>query len=30
LISRPDHDPTRYVIEHYRSHTEVVIRVPVI
>lgn len=29
LTSRPDHDPTRYVIEHYRSHTEVVIRVPV-
>jgi len=29
LVSRPDFDPTRYVIEHYRSHTEVVIRVPV-
>ena len=29
LVNRPDFDPTRYVIEHYRSHTEVVIRVPV-
>ena len=29
LTSRADHDPSRFVIEHYRSHTEVVIRVPV-
>ena len=29
LIARDDHDPSRFVIEHYRSHTEVVIRVPV-
>ena len=29
LISRTDYDSTRYVIEHYRSHTEIVIRVPV-
>lgn len=30
LMSRPDYDPTRYVLEHYRSHTEIVIRVPVV
>ncbi len=30
LCTRSDFDPTRYVIEHYRSHTEVVIRVTVI
>ena len=30
LMARSDYDPTRYVIEHYRSHTEVVIRVPVV
>ena len=29
LMARTDHDPSRFVIEHYRSHTEVVIRVPV-
>lgn len=29
LTARADHDPSRFVIEHYRSHTEVVIRVPV-
>jgi hypothetical protein len=29
LITRPDYYPGRYVIEHYRSHTEIVIRVPV-
>ncbi|MBT3994821.1 MAG: hypothetical protein HOF01_03390 [Chloroflexi bacterium] len=29
LTSRADHDPSRFVIEYYRSHTEVVIRVPV-
>jgi hypothetical protein len=30
LMARPDYDPTRYVMEHYRSHTEIVIRVPVV
>jgi hypothetical protein len=30
LLMRPDYDSTRYVIEHYRSHTEIVIRVPVV
>ena len=30
LMSRPDYDSTRHVIEHYRSHTEIVIRVPVV
>lgn len=30
LTARSDHDPSRYVVEHYRSHTEVVIRAPVI
>jgi|GEM_PF-3890826 hypothetical protein len=29
LTSRADYDSSRYVIEHYRSHTEIVIRVPV-
>lgn len=29
LISRPDYDANRPVIEFYRSHTELVIRVPV-
>lgn len=29
LTARPDHDSSRPVIEFYRSHTELVIRVPV-
>ena len=29
LIARPDYDSSRPVIEFYRSHTELVIRVPV-
>lgn len=30
LIARPDYDLSRPVIEFYRSHTELVIRVPII
>jgi hypothetical protein len=29
LCARSDYDPSRPVIEFYRSHTELVIRVPV-